>query len=165
MKTIILTGMPGSGKTSVGKLLAQVLNMEFIDSDFEIEKSENLTISQIFELKGEKYFRNIEHEIIKQIFKSQNQILSIGGGAFENPQTQEFLLNNANVIYLQASPEIIYQRTRSDNTRPLLKDNNSDKIKKLLQNREKNYKLARFTVLTDNKDVETIVREICKCVN
>ena len=166
MKTIVLTGMMGSGKTETGKLLASKLNLSFYDIDTIIEQNENCSISEIFEKKGEDYFRKIEQLMIKNILIPENQIISLGGGAFENAETRELLLDKTTVIYLKTSAEIIYERIKNDTTRPLLKNNLTvERINDLIQIREKNYTLAKCVVLTDNKTLEQVAAEITECVN
>lgn len=159
--SIVLTGMPGSGKTTVGKLLAEKIGADFFDVDFLIEKSQKMCITEIFKTKGEKYFRQIEADIIRNI-PSDNTVVSLGGGAFENSDTRDFLLSGNNtVIYLKTSAQKIYERIKNDTTRPLLTDNmNIETIQNMLNIREKNYKLAHYTVLTDNRSADEIVNEI-----
>lgn len=168
MKTIVLTGMMGSGKTTVGRLLAQKLSVKFIDVDLVVEKKYNKSISEIFAQFGEEYFRKIESETIKEILNKtlvqwervgegeiQNPsgitgIISLGGGAFEDVNTRDFLLKNSVVIYLKTSPEKILERLKNDTSRPLLCGNmNLEKINELIQKREKNYNKAAYTVITD----------------
>ena len=157
---IVLIGMPGSGKTMVGELLAKKMNYNFVDVDSLIEKSQHLSINEIFASKGEAYFRKVEADIIKNI-EGDNKIISLGGGAFENKETRELLLSTCKVIYLTASAAVIYERIKSDKTRPLLNNNKSiETIQNMLNIREKNYKLAHYTVLTDNKSGDEIVNEI-----
>ena len=91
---------------------------ECIDSI--IEQNEHCKISEIFETKGEEYFRKIEQRTIMNNFRQENTIISIGGGAFENEETREFLLKNSTVIYLKTSPSAIFERIKNDDTRPLL---------------------------------------------
>lgn len=161
MKTIVLTGMPGSGKTIIGKLLSIKFNLEFTDIDSYIELNEKTTITKIFQLKGEKYFRKLEQKTIKSIFKPEDKIISLGGGAFENTQTREFLNKNALTVYLKTTPEIIFDRIQNDTTRPLLCGNMSiEKIKEIIKLREKNYESAHITISTDNKTSEEIIEEI-----
>ena len=163
MKAIVLTGMPGSGKTTVGMHLSKDLNIDFVDIDSAIEKSENRTISEIFANDGEKYFRVLESKIIKESF-GDNKVISLGGGAFEDPITRSFLLKNSIVIYLKTSVQEIYKRVKNNSQRPLLNDDMSaEKINKILSVREKNYELARLTIMTDNIAVEDVVRDIIKC--
>ncbi len=161
MKTIVLTGMMGSGKTTIGKLLSKKFNLEFADIDSYIESKEKTTITKIFQTNGEKYFRELEAKTIKKIFKHENQIISLGGGAFENTKTREFLNKNALTVYLKTTPEIIFDRIQNDTTRPLLCGNMSiEKIKEIIKLREKNYESAHFTISTDNKTSEEIIEEI-----
>ena len=166
MRTVVLIGMMGTGKTSVGKTLAEKINVQFADLDIEIEKREGLSVSDIFKSKGEEYFRKIEQKVLREVFAPDNQILSLGGGAFEDENTRKFLLNNATVVYLKTSPEIIFSRLKNDVSRPLLKDNMSvNKILELINSRSKNYKLAQYTVVTDNKTTEEISKEIIECAS
>ena len=163
MKTIILTGMMGAGKTTVAKVLAEKLNIKSIDIDTLIEQNEGEKISEIFSNKGEKYFREIEQCTINKIFTStpKNLVISLGGGALENSKTREFLLNNSTVIYLKTSPEIIYERIKNNTSRPLLCGNMSvEKITEILEKREANYQSATITITTDNKTPEKIADEI-----
>lgn len=161
MKTIILIGMMGCGKTTIGKLLGEKLNIKHFDIDFIIESQNKKTISEIFSTKGENYFRELEKTTIKNIFKPQNQILSLGGGSFENKETQNLLLNKSTIIYLKTSPNIIFNRIKNNTQRPLLKNNmNIEKISEIIQNRKDNYELADHTILTDNKNPIQITEEI-----
>ncbi|MDE6139261.1 MAG: shikimate kinase [Candidatus Gastranaerophilales bacterium] len=166
MKTIVLTGMMGSGKTTIAELLSKKLNFKNIDIDSLIEKEEKMKISEIFTQKGENYFRQIEHEIILSSFLPDNTIISLGGGAFENSKTRKFLLENSTVIYLKTSPETIYERLKNNKTRPLLCDNMSvEKINEILKIRKQNYKSASITINTNDKTPERIVEEITGALN
>lgn len=161
MKTIILIGMMGSGKTTVGKFLAEKLNMVFIDTDNLIEQNENMTISEIFSTKGETYFRVLEKNIIKNTFKSFGMVISLGGGAYEDIQTRKFLSENTTVIYLKTEAETIFQRIKNDNTRPLLCDNMSvETIRNIVEKRKQNYESASLIITTDNRNPKFIAEEI-----
>ena len=161
MKTICLTGMMGSGKTTVAKLLAADKNLNIIDIDSLIEKNENKKISEIFAQDGEEYFREIERQTIMDNFQGENAIISLGGGALEDEKTKEFLLKNSTVIYLKTSPDIILGRIKNDTTRPLLHGKmNIETISKIINKREKNYSAAHKTILTDNKTPQQIVMEL-----
>ena len=162
MKTlIVLTGMMGCGKTSTGKLLARVLKFNFIDVDTEIEKDEKKTITQIFNDKGEQYFRFLEKEKIEEYSKLKKTVLSLGGGAFEDEKTRELLMKNGIVIYLKTTPEAIFKRIHSEIHRPLLRKNFSvDTIAFILKKRVKNYKQAHHTIETTNKKRKDVVRKI-----
>ncbi len=161
MKTITLIGMMGAGKTSCAKILAQKLHCEFIDIDKLIELHNDCSVSEIFEKYGENHFRTLEKNAIKDNVKPENMIVSIGGGAFESPDTQAFLIENSKVIYLQTSAEVIYERIKTDLTRPLLKNNMSiERIKNIINKREKNYEKANYIINTDGKTLEQVVEEI-----
>ncbi|MBO5100445.1 shikimate kinase [bacterium] len=163
MKTIILTGMMGAGKTTIAHILGEKLNIKSIDIDTLIEQNEGEKISEIFSNKGEEFFRKIEKETIRNIFtpNPENLVISLGGGALENPETREFLLNNSTVIYLKTSPKIIYERIKNNTSRPLLCDNMSvEKITEILEKREANYQSATITITTDNKTPNQIAEEI-----
>ena len=166
MKTIVLTGMSGSGKSTVGKFLSEKTGTFFFDIDEQIVLNEKKSINEIFAKNGENYFREIEAKTIKNIFNPENLIISLGGGAFESEQIRNFLLANSLVIYLKTSPETIWNRLKNTNDRPLLNNNmNSESIGKLLNSRKNNYELAHFTVITDNKNIEEIASEILRCAN
>ncbi len=161
MKTIVLIGMMGSGKTTIGKLLGEKLTLRSIDIDVIIEQNEKRTVSEIFQNEGEKYFRNIERETIKKNFTNKDLIISLGGGAFEDQLTQELLLKNSTVIYLKTSPNIILERIKNNTNRPLLRNQMTvEKIQSIILQRQKNYELANITILTDNKNTDKIVEEI-----
>lgn len=161
MKTIVLIGMMGSGKTTIGKLLGEKLTLRSIDIDVIIEQNEKRTVSEIFQNEGEKYFRNIERETIKKNFMNKDLIISLGGGAFEDQLTQELLLKNSTVIYLKTSPNVILERIKNNTNRPLLKNQMTvEKIQSIILQRQKNYELANITILTDNKNTDKIVEEI-----
>ena len=161
MKTIVLIGMMGSGKTTIGKLLGEKLTLRSIDIDVIIEQNEKRTVSEIFQNEGEKYFRNIERETIKKNFTNKDVIISLGGGAFEDQLTQELLLKNSTVIYLKTSPNIILERIKNNTNRPLLRNQMTvEKIQSIILQRQKNYELANITILTDNKNTDKIVEEI-----
>jgi shikimate kinase len=166
MKTIVLTGMMGSGKSTIGKLLSENLNIAFLDLDNLIEQKEQNSISKIFQTNGEKYFRELEKTTLHENFSAQNQIISLGGGTFENPETQKFLLQNSLVIYLETTPQTIFDRIKNDKSRPLLCDNmNIEKISEIIELRKKNYNKAHKTILTDKKSKNEIVKEILGVLN
>lgn len=161
-KNIVLIGMPGAGKSYMGERLARLLvHFTFIDIDEEIEAEAGMKISQIFEEYGEEYFRNIESKIIKETSKLKNLIISIGGGAFENPENIEALKRNGLTFYLRTSPKELFNRIKDETHRPLFKDNLSvEPIENLLKIREKNYMKADFVIDTDNKQAYTILNDI-----
>lgn len=159
---IILIGMMGSGKTTIGAELAKELpKYKYIDIDTEIEKSTQKKIPDIFLKHGESFFRMLENEKIKHFCKNDSQIISTGGGAFENEENRKLMLNSGKVIYLKATPEEIFNRIKTQTHRPLLKKNLSvEKIESIMKLREKNYEKAHVTIDTTQKTPYNILQEI-----
>jgi shikimate kinase len=164
---IILVGMPASGKTTIGNLLSKKLvNYTLIDTDNLIEKTQGMSISNIFEKFSEDYFRRLEYETIQMVCSGTNKIISIGGGAFENPNNRATLLKFGKVFYLKSDLDILYYRISQDKTRPLLQNKNPKQIlEKLLLKREENYKKAHFTIDTSSTSEDEIVRFIINAAN
>ena len=159
---IILVGMPGSGKTTFGAMLAQKLpNYVHIDIDSLIEKTAGMKICDIFAKFSENYFRKLEYDTIKMSCNGSNRIISTGGGAFENQDNRATLLRFGKVFYLKTNPDILYERLAEDSTRPLLqKENPREIIAGMLKKREENYKKAHYTIDTDILSKDEIIRFI-----
>ena len=164
---IVLVGMPASGKTTIGTLLAQKLpNYSLCDTDSIIEKTQGMMICEIFQKYSEDYFRKLEHDTIKMVCNGKNKIISIGGGAFENPDNRATLLKFGKVFYLKSDLDILYCRISEDSTRPLLQQENPRKIlENLLAKREKNYQKAHYTIDTSSLDENEIIRFILNETN
>jgi shikimate kinase len=164
---IILIGMPASGKTTIGSLISEKLkNYTFIDTDTFIEKTIGLKITEIFKNFSEDYFRKLEYDAIKLICSGENKIISIGGGAFENPDNRNTLLNFGNVFYLKSSLDVLYYRISEDSSRPLLNNENPRLVlENLLKKREDNFLKAHYIINTDNLDKEEIVNYILGSIN
>lgn len=164
---IALIGMMGSGKTTIGAELKKVLpDYTYVDIDELIEKSTQKKISEIFLKYGEPHFRVLESNKIKNVMKNDNQIISLGGGAFESEENRNILLNNSKVFYLKASPEGIFNRIKEETHRPLLKRNFSiEEITEIMDKRRKNYEKAHFTIDTTDKTPYNIVKEILGVLN
>ncbi|NLO10195.1 MAG: shikimate kinase [Clostridiales bacterium] len=159
----ILIGFMGSGKSSVGKKLAEKLGYDFKDTDEMIVESEGVEIDEIFLKYGEELFRNLESTLLLSIVGTlKTTVLSTGGGMPLRGQNVNLLRLMGRVIYLQASMETIIDRLSGDNTRPLLKgENPRDKVEKLLAERTPIYKRSADTIIdTDGKTIDDIVREI-----
>ena len=159
---IILIGMPASGKTTIGILLNEKLkDYTLIDTDSLIEKTQGMKISEIFQKYSEDYFRKLEHDTISMVCTGNKKIVSIGGGAFENPSNRTNLLNFGKVFYLKSDLDILYLRIAEDKTRPLLqKENPRQILENLLLKREENYKKAHFTINTSTMNEDEIIRFI-----
>lgn len=161
---IVLVGMMGGGKSYIGCKLAKLLaHFSYIDTDEEIEQKTGLTVSEIFEQHGEKYFRELESKIINEISQNKNQIISIGGGVFENPENVKNLKKNGLTFYLKAPAKELFKRIENETHRPLLNENFSQKtIENLLRKREKNYLKADFVIDTYQKHAYTILDDILR---
>ena len=139
-KNIVLVGFMGSGKTSVGKKLSVDLKREFIDMDDFIVVKEGMSINEIFEKKGENYFRNLEKELCQRFSEAKGKIIATGGGVIKNNVNVENLKKGGTIIYLKSTPKQIAFNLRFDNTRPLLPgDNKEEKIANLMAEREPVY--------------------------
>jgi len=170
---IYLTGFMTSGKSTLGSILANVLGWDYYDLDKEIEKRENNKITEIFELKGEEYFRNIESEILKHLSLDKKVVISLGGGTIVNDNNVKFITQNGKLIYLKVEPEIIYTRIKKKTDRPLIKDfvlaeNTKEdfiqKIKLMLSEREKYYNKADLVFNVDNSPIGITVDKLAKIV-
>lgn len=158
---IVLIGMMGSGKSVVGALLSKKIGYRFIDVDKEIEKSENSTITKIFNGFGENYFRKIEKAKNLDFAFCKNTVLSLGGGAFEDKDVQSVLKKNGFVIYLKADAQCLFDRIKSEIHRPLLHKNFSvETIAFILKKRIPNYEKAHHIIDTCSKTPEEVVEKI-----
>ena len=164
LKTIVLIGMMGSGKTSVGKELAKKLNVTFIDIDQEIEKKYQMSIPEIFQTKGEGFFRKIEENMSCELIKGKPCVISLGGGAFLNKKIRRKIKINAISIWINAGLDKIYQRlSRSKNKRPLLNYKNLKKsIKEIYDKRKPIYKKADYKIQIKSDNKKIIVENIIK---
>jgi len=161
-QNIILVGPMGSGKTTIGRQLAKQLNLDFFDSDHEIEKKTGANIPLIFELEGEKGFRKRETAMLDELTQKNGLVLATGGGAILAIENQRMLRQRGMIIYLSASIEQLWQRTRLDKNRPLLQtENPREKIESLLNERASTYReIADIIIETDNGSVKSTVKQI-----
>ncbi|MDO5636469.1 MAG: shikimate kinase [Myroides sp.] len=166
MKKIILVGYMGSGKTTIGKELADNLQIPFIDLDQYIEVKEQLKITDIFDKKGEVYFRKKEHMYLKELMeRTENFVLSLGGGTPCYANNHLYLQSkDVESIYLKASITTLENRLTISTNRPLLKHvtNLKEYIAQHLFERNYFYNFSQHTIVIDNKDTEIIVDEILK---
>ena len=120
-KTVALVGMMGAGKTAVGRSVAQILGVPFLDSDSEIEAAANLSVPEIFKRDGEAFFRAREAEVIERLLSEARGILSTGGGAYLAPRNRESISTKGVALWLNADAELLWQRVKNRDTRPLLR--------------------------------------------
>ena len=131
--------MMGSGKTSIGKILAKKISLPFYDSDNDIEDKLNIKISEIFEKYGESWFREQEEKICNDILKKEKFVLALGGGAITNKLIRDNIEKNSLLVYLKTDENILFERLKNDKSRPLLKGSN---LKKKISSKEKHNKPA-----------------------
>ena len=161
-KKIVLIGMMGSGKSTIGALLTKKMNMKFIDVDSKIETIEKQTISQIFKLRGEKNFRAIEVKAILSLLESKEKelVLSLGGGSFLNEKVRKNVKNNSLSFWLNWKPSTIIKRIRKSSKRPLIQGLNDQEIEKIMLDRNKYYAKSNFKIDCDNHKKNEIVDRI-----
>lgn len=158
---IFLVGLMGVGKTSIGRMLAKELYLNFYDSDHEIEKRTGASIPWIFDLEGEQGFRQREKKVIDELTQLKGIVLATGGGAVLNPDNRNALSSRGVVIYLQANLEDLVERTGRNQNRPLLAKDSRAVLEKLLENREPLYReIADLVYNTSGRSVNEITQEI-----
>ena len=162
---LVLTGFMGTGKTSLGKLLAEKLGRGFVDIDQKIEQDSGMTIPQIFEKYGEKYFRELEKNAVKEVAARKNLVIATGGGTVKDEENIRLLKESGVMVCLTTEPEEIFRRTERRGERPVLDASDEDRlntIKKLLAERQKFYAQADYTVDTTDWSPLQIMNDICK---
>lgn len=160
--TTVLVGLPGSGKSTVGRQLARRLAVPFIDSDHVIEERIGCSIREFFEREGEARFRDIEQETLDDLTRGPNVVLSTGGGSCMREATRTFLKARGQVIYLRSTPEDIYRRIKHDRGRPLLLVADPlQRLRDLYEARDPQYRdCAHYVVETGRPSVATLVNMI-----
>jgi shikimate kinase len=160
-KTLVLVGMMGAGKTSVGRRLANVLGVPFRDADAEIEVAAGCTINEIFERFGEPAFRAGERKVIARLLGDPPHILATGGDAFMDSETRARIKDSAVSIWLKANIELLLERVTRKDTRPLLRNtDNRTALERLLKEREPVYAQADIMIESDDGPHEAVIRRI-----
>ena len=160
-KNLVLTGMMGVGKSTIGKILAKKLKYNFFDVDKLIESKEKMSINLIFKTKDEKYFRKIEKEITLPILKRNNSVISMGGGAFLSKSIREESRKNSISFWLDVEIDELTKRLKRTRKRPLLlKKNINATIREIFFKRKKFYKEADFKIKCDSLKSKEIVKKI-----
>ena len=160
-RSIVLIGMMGAGKSSIGRRLAARLGIAFVDADAEIEAAAGMTIEDIFANYGEASFRSGETRVITRLLEAGPQVLATGGGAFMNPETRGIIRRNGVTVWLKADFDVLFRRVKRRNDRPLLKTSDpAETLRKLMAERDPIYAQADASVHSREVPHETIVEEI-----
>lgn len=160
-RTIVMVGMMGAGKSSVGRRLAARLGLPFVDADTEIEQAANATISDIFETHGEAYFRDGERRVIQRLLDGRSKVLATGGGAFINPETRAAIRAAGVSIWLKVDRDLILHRVKRRSTRPLLKTGEPGAvIDRLLADRNPIYAEADIHVQSRDVAHDVVIGDI-----
>jgi shikimate kinase len=168
---VFLAGFMGSGKSTIGPILANALGWDFIDIDKNIEQKTDQRIVDIFAAKGEQAFRALEQETLRDLLSRNECVVSLGGGTLTNDENFELIRKNGVIVYLQLSPEKILERVRYKTDRPMLKNNVGNpltgeelerRIDNLLEQREQYYRKADIVISADSLKVGTTVDAIVK---
>ncbi|MBS0271495.1 MAG: shikimate kinase [Proteobacteria bacterium] len=164
-KTLVLVGMMGAGKSSIGWRIAQKLGVPFHDSDQEVERAAGCSVADIFETWGEKAFRDAERRVIKRLLNSQVQVISTGDGAFVEAESRELIKENAISLWLRADPEILYERVIRRDTRPLLFDGDARQIlEEMIERRYPIYAKADLIVESNDDAHEATVERVMEAL-
>lgn len=160
-RPLVLVGMMGAGKTTVGRRIATRLNRRFIDSDEEIEKAAQMTIPEIFAQRGEPEFRAGETRVISRLLKEDGIVLATGGGAFVNLETRAQIKSGAVSVWLKADLDILFERVSRRSNRPLLKTSDPKAtLQKLIEDRYPIYAEADLTVLSRDVPQDSVAADV-----
>ncbi|WP_323783320.1 shikimate kinase [Leisingera sp.] len=165
-KTIVMVGMMGAGKTAVGRALAARLDVPFLDSDHEIEAAANMTIPEIFARDGEPFFRQKERQVIARLLEEERGVLSTGGGAFLAEENRNVITAKGVSVWLQADLDVLWNRVRHRDTRPLLRTADPRAtLSGLFRDRVPLYAKADLTVVSDSQAaIETMVDRVLEAL-
>lgn len=166
MRNVYLVGLMGAGKTTVGRMLAKRLSLDFVDSDREIEARTGVSIPTIFEIEGEEGFRKRETQVIAELARRSGQVVATGGGAVLRQENRDIMRMGGFVVYLNAPPHVLLERTRHDRNRPLLQVADPLlRLTELLSHRDQFYREVAHLVV-DNGRINTqnilqmLIREV-----
>ena len=160
-KNLVLTGMMGVGKSTIGKSLSERLKLKFIDVDKLLEKQEECSINSIFQIKGEEYFRKIERKVSLNTLREDGSVIALGGGAFIDEKVRSDVLENSISFWLDLNIQSLIKRLKFSKKRPLLKKNNLEENLSLIHKKRKPiYNLANFKINCNNKNIATLTKKI-----
>ncbi|WNR46526.1 shikimate kinase [Paenibacillus roseipurpureus] len=157
---LVLVGFMGTGKSTVGKRLAERLEWKFRDSDAVLENDAKTSISELFRMKGEDYFRALETKTIARIMTGRHQVVATGGGAVLAEANRTSMMDNGLVIALQATAQTIIERVKKDTNRPLLQGNLEERVHTLIEQRKTAYDFAHIKIDTTSMSEDEIVESI-----
>ena len=164
-RNLILVGLMGAGKSSVGRLVASQLGIPFVDSDVEIERVSRMTITELFAAYGEEEFRALETRVMKRLLKNGPRVVSTGGGAFINDRTRKHIKKGGLSLWLKADLDVLWERVNKRDTRPLLKtENPKQTLEGLMNARYPIYAQADLTVLSRDVRKEIMADEVLKAM-
>ncbi|MBN8951739.1 MULTISPECIES: shikimate kinase [unclassified Rhizobium] len=164
-RNLVLVGLMGAGKSSIGRLLAQQLGIPFVDTDIEIERVSRMTITELFAAYGEPEFRALEMRVIKRLLKGGPRVVSTGGGAFINDSTRMHVKRGSLSVWLKADLDVLWDRVNKRDTRPLLKSENPKQtLENLMNARYPIYAEADITVLSRDVGKDTMVKEVLAAI-
>lgn len=160
-RNLVLVGLMGAGKSAIGRLVAQRLGIAFVDSDTEIERVSRMSVNELFASYGEQEFRALESRVIKRLLKGGPRVVSVGGGAFINERSRRYIKKGGISVWLKADLDVLWERVKKRDTRPLLKtENPRQTLENLMNARYPIYALADRTVLSRDARKEDIVEEV-----
>lgn len=160
-KSVVLVGLMGAGKSTVGRRLAKDIGLEFRDSDLEIQEAAGCSISDIFDIHGEQIFRDLEKRVIKRLLEGEPMVIATGGGAFMQPHLREMIKEGSISVWLRADLEVLVERVSRRNTRPLLEKGDKRTIlSELMEKRNPVYAEATLTVDSGDGSHELVVDAI-----
>ena len=164
-RNLVLIGLMGAGKSAIGRMTAQALGVPFIDSDHEIERVSRMSITDLFAAYGEAEFRALETRVIKRLLRSGPRVVSTGGGAYINDNTRSHIKRGGLTVWLKADLDVLWERVKKRDTRPLLKtENPRQTLENLMNARYPIYAEADLTVLSRDVRKETMVEEVLAAI-
>ncbi len=164
-RSVVLVGLMGSGKSTIGRKLAQVIDLDFFDSDAEIENASRMSVKDLFAVYGEPEFRALEQRVMLRLMDDGPRIISTGGGAFINPEVRQAVLQRGIAVWLDADIDVLMERVGRRETRPLLNNDDPEAtMRSLMEARYPVYAEAQIRVMSRNERKEIMVGEVIEAL-
>lgn len=164
-RSVVIVGLMGAGKSTIGKRVAQMLGLNFVDADTEIEAASRMTIPELFENYGESEFRDLERRVIKRILRTGPRVLATGGGAFMNEATRKAISRAGVSVWLKAELDVLMERVSRKSNRPLLKTADPRAtMQKLMDDRYPIYALADLTIISRDERKDVMAAEVVEAL-